>query len=343
MKIIASLLMLAASTATADSLDPPAPDAAVKLAGHIVVWNDARFFLEADDNGPRLQAGVLQGLRNRNLGHVLPMRVLGTSGDFIEVEPVAGVDCTWTRLPQPEDLDKLRVFVKRSDIAPVVAKPFSKNYKDGTSVAVWPGLPVLPGGDTGLYRVTFGGKTLWAPVPSSSIGYSYAFGAPPVAKRGPDKFRIDDGTKVTLGERTFDLADMLTVPAVEKRGATSFVQLVSTCLKLRVAVPSKDVQESSFAGVGPGGGGRGLGYGERWVLPKGTPLYSPSMKRQVAVVASPIDVRKPEASATNACIVRPFVLDHPDYLAPQTDPPKPVQNLMVCAKLESVVHEPARP
>ncbi|MBA2544116.1 MAG: hypothetical protein H0V17_31015 [Deltaproteobacteria bacterium] len=122
--------------------DPRGPEPTAKLAGTVLVWNDATFYLDADDKAST-QLATIAGPRKDHVGQVVPLRVVSTTGDFVEVESVVGTDCTWTKLPQPEDLTKLRLFVKRSDLAPVVVKPFTKTWPNGTSLAVRAGLPAL--------------------------------------------------------------------------------------------------------------------------------------------------------------------------------------------------------
>ncbi len=342
-------LVLAANTAAADStIDPKPIDPTAKLTGDtVLVWNDATFYLEADANGPKLVLGVLDKPRKDQVGYTLPLHVLGTSGDFVEVEPIAGTDCGWTTLSVPPDLTKLRVFVKRTDLAPVVTKPFVKAYKDGTTLDIKPGLAVVPLA-TGAYRVSFETFEIDAPIPATSVGYAYSgFNTKRTTTKSGD-FYVDDKTTVTLGDRTFELPRMIKVATVDKRKTTTFLPVTVTCAKARLSVANADVQSGEFGqGFGIGGGGSGRGqYGERWVLPKGTAVFAPGLKRQVAVTAREVEVTKPDGKH-EACFVRDWELAQPyPTEAPWTKTPQPRPKLMVCAPASSVLHvndAPARP
>jgi hypothetical protein len=332
-------LVLVVNTAAADTTtDPPAIDPATKLAGTVLAWNDSTFYLEARLDGPKLQLGLLKGARKDNVGYAMPLRVVGTSGDFVEVEPVASTDCGWTALGVPKDLERLRVFVKRTDLAPVVTKAFVKAYKDGTTLDVKPGLAVVPLA-SGAYRVAFESFTIDAPIPSASIGYAYAgFSGKRATTKAGDY--LIESAKLTLGERTFDSDDTISVAAVDKRKSNSFVVLTVTCALARISVPNDAVSKGGIGhGYGIGGGGSGTGkYGERWLLAKGTALFAPGLKRQVAVAAKEIEVAKPDGKP-EACFARNWTLDQPHLpTAPWTKAPTPRPTLMLCAPTSVVQH-----
>jgi hypothetical protein len=334
------LLVLTTSSAIADPIDPPVPGDAVPLAGTVLAWNDATFYVDATDKADTLKLGSL-GSRKQSAGQVVPLKVVGTRGAFVEVEP-ADYDCTSTRLVQPKDFTKLRLFVRRGDLAPVVVKPFAKTYPNGTSVIVRPGLPALPD-SRGVYHVPFERGGLVVAIPTASIAYAYKFGG--VAVKRPDgKFLVDAKAPATLGAATFELGEDLAVPAVDKRGATSFVSLKSECLDAKISVPSDKISEGGIGvGIGVGGGGRGHKLGERWVIPIGTPMFTASLERQIAVTAAVIEVPKPDKPTV--CVTRPVSFEQLPY-ARALAKPKTAPALTLCVAADKVIHvndAPARP
>ncbi len=353
-----SLLLLALATSTAlaqpkkpvnltwiGPVDPDGPVDAIKLAGNVLVWSDATFFLDADANGPRVQVAKLASARRDHVGQAVPMKVLGTSGEFVEVEPTTGTDCVWTKLLPPDDLAKLRLFVKRSDIAPVVIKPFTKTWPDGTRIEVKPGLPVIAMKPQG-YRVAVGDVWLTAALPADAIGYSYKAGGITRPKGQRHKFLVKP-TKLALGDLTAESTEPFGVPAVTKKGDNALASLATTCVAATFSVSASAVEDGSI-GHGSGSGSGGIKQpmaGERWVLTKGTPLFAPGGKRKVAEVGvRELEVGKPDGKP-EACILRNVAFEYeypPARALPKSQKPK----LMLCTPVANVKHvndAPARP
>ena len=123
-----------------------APAAAeTPLTGNVLVWADAPLYPDANATGPSIRVGTLDLGREKDVGYVVPMHVVSTQGDFVEVEPTADVECAWWRVVKPDGLDNIRLYVKRTDLAPVLIKPFKATHKDGSSIALQVGVPVLGG------------------------------------------------------------------------------------------------------------------------------------------------------------------------------------------------------
>ncbi len=337
---VKSLLCLLTLTATAHAdpkpLDVASPDATVKLAGTVAVWVDATFYLDTDVNGARLQLATFPGPRKDAVGQVVPMKVIGTTGELVEVEPTSGTDCTWTRLPLPEQLAKLRLFVKRSDLSPLITKPFSKTWPNGTRIEVRAGLPVVeaqPGG----YRIALDRVSLSAPLPASSIGYSYRSGGGTRPKSQESKFLVSAGD-ATIGDLTSTTSGSIAVPAVTRRKGSTLVAVGTTCFKATLSVPSASISEGGMGtgiGYGTGSGTLGTKHGERWLLTKGTALYAPGGKRQVAEVAEVIELGKPDGKP-DVCVVRDIGFDHPYPEAPR--PKSAKAKLMLCTPATNVKH-----
>src|SRR5439155_12448644 len=96
-----------------------------------------------------------------------------TKGAFVEVE-LGDLDCGHVQLATSDDIGRIRLFVKRADLAPVLAKPVTKTFADGTKLALKPGLPVIPGGD-GSTAFAINGNEFAAEIPVASIAHAYAF------------------------------------------------------------------------------------------------------------------------------------------------------------------------
>src|SRR6188508_192448 len=126
MRIVIVAMIVMTSVAGAE---PP-------LKGNVLVWADAKWYVDADDKSPSIRLGELKG---RAVGRVVPAKVFGTKGDFVEVELVAD-GCAWTRVTS--ELAAVRLFVKRADLANLLFKPFSATYKNGSRLVLAVGLPI---------------------------------------------------------------------------------------------------------------------------------------------------------------------------------------------------------
>jgi hypothetical protein len=306
-----------------------------KLAGSVLVWHDAMFYVEADDSKGQFQLAQLPGPRKESVGYVVPMRVVGTKDDFVEVE-AGPYDCAWTRLPAPDDLARLRLFVKRTDLAPVVKQGHWKTYPNNTGVVVQPGLPVSPDGP-GRYRVPVEGVALGVLIPPANVGLSYRFYGGAVKSKAA-KYQIVNRTPITIANVTVELPAPLPVNTFTKGKETSSISIRSSCVDVRFSVPNAAVIEA-MAGSGTGFKSvvKPIKAAERWLLPKGTPMFSPSMKHQVAVTSRDVEVGKPEGN-TNVCFARSIGFEHPDGSLLRSKAPSGNPKLMVCAPATAVKH-----
>jgi hypothetical protein len=94
------------------------------LSGNVLVWADAPLYPDPNATGPSIRVGTLDLGRDKDVGYVVPMRIVSTKDDVGEVEPTLAVECAWWRPIKPDGLDSIRVFVTRTDLAPVLSKPF---------------------------------------------------------------------------------------------------------------------------------------------------------------------------------------------------------------------------
>jgi hypothetical protein len=271
------------------------------------------------------------------------MRVVSTKGAFVEVEPLEDGGCTWSRLEPPDDVARLRLFVRRADIAPVLAKPFVKTFPDGTKLALRPGLPVVPRGDG--YAFSLRGVELAAEIPAASVAFAYptehAKGKVALAAH---EFALDVGAKAALGGRAFAVTAELAglhATAMEKTGDLALVSLEDRCAAVTVAAPAKAVkevdEESASLALGEGSGGSGvLDLRNADYLPVGTPLSAGT--RQVAFAGKPIYLQDVGRGKT-VCVMRRLRLDAA-ILPPDTTDLD--DKLKLCAPIGKVAHEKYR-
>ena len=332
MRLAFATTMLLLALTTGARADAPATEA---LRGYVLVWHDAPLFADANDKAPQIR--VAAALPARKAGHAVPMRVVSVSGVFVEVEPVDDVHCTWSRLATTDDIGQLKLFVKRSDLAPMVVKPYAKTFADGTRIALRPGVPVVALAD-GWYAAGLRGDDFPAEVPASAIGWSYLPERDkPRAITGKD-FTLAPRTKVTLGDRSFALAAAPLASSVERRGATTIYAIEDRCVSVAVAAPTSSVKDSDEEddGIATGGGYGVLDLRHEDYLPIGTSLMVGA--RQVAITTKPIYLAAPGSGKT-VCFDRRLKLATA-MLPPSTD--EIDDRLRLCAASTRVVHEKLR-
>ncbi|MGN6110398.1 MAG: FKBP-type peptidyl-prolyl cis-trans isomerase [Kofleriaceae bacterium] len=290
MRWLALALVLSTSIARADDLEVPGLDAP-DLRGDALVWEDATFYLEPWDGGYGVRfPGVQRTTRRDAVGGAMPVRIVDSSlRTMVEIE-LAGEDCAPRRAESDPQVEGLRLFVKRDDLAPVLVKPFQISFPDGSSARLGPGVPVVPasGGD---YAVAVRGDVVRLPIPTSSVGYVYArrkFVPAPEPASGP-LYRVDRGTSVKLGPHAFEPRTSWLAPRSPKARETSLLRWSTRCIDLVVAAPTRALRASPRPPLrGAVGVGRlALARGHE-ILP-GAPLTTPG-GRDVAVAGGELRV-----------------------------------------------------
>ena len=326
MSSLAIVMALAASAA-----------AEPKLAGNVLVWIDAPLYPDATATGPSIHLGALDHGRDQDVGHVVPMHVVGVQGDVVEVEPTADIECAWWRVVRPAQLASLHLFVKRSDLAPVIVKPFAAAFKDGTRIALQPGVAVLGG------HVSFHGGSVPVAVPEAYLGVAY----PPhaiaaVPKPAKHTVLLDEKTDVKLGDQTFALGPWVSGTA-ERRGDRVLFPLDVRCMSAVVSAPKDRVQHDVSLGGKAATGGFGIraagrGNADRYYLPKGTALTSEHGDHVVATLAAELDVKKPIGGRGCGDVVVAY--DEPIVEAPHpNEASRPDRTLQLCGPAEAVAVE----
>lgn len=300
----------------------------------MLVWADAPMYLDAAASGASVRVGTLDLGREKDVGHVVPMRVVSVHDDVVEVEPTADTQCAWWRMVKPEGLDNVRLFVKRADLAPVLAKPFKATYKDGSRVSLQAGVAVL-GGTVGFNRGVVPVK-----IPDASIGLSYkphkVAGVPKLTR----KFLLDEATDVMLGGTTFPLGPWV-AGAATKRGKRMMVTIAARCMTAVISAPKERVHagvalnQTLAAAPAPRrvatAGGR-----ERHYLPAGTKLTSETGDHVVGTLTADRDVIKPKPGG-RGCAEFVITRDDPFVDVPHTaDASQPQRTMKLCGPGEAV-------
>ncbi|MEO8706431.1 MAG: hypothetical protein ABI867_40750 [Kofleriaceae bacterium] len=342
-------LLIVASLLSSTAAFAEAPEA---LRGNVLVWYDATFFVDQSET-TSLKLATLDAPREQRVGRVVAMKVLGTTGDYVQVAP-AERDCTWSQLGTPDDLAKLSLFVKRVDLAPVLTRPYEQAFPNGTKIVLRPGMAVQPAA-TG-YVVALRGDTVAVDVPAASIGHSYTMERGKAMTITGSVLAVARGTKATLGDRTVALGAWEGTP-VERRGATTVIALEDRCATLHVAVPSAAIKDSDEdqTDLTLGGSGSGsLDLRGEYYIPTLSPLTIGD--RVVAYSSKPIYL--PVApTGKSACFERRIAIEssvaglEPDRPDKSTEGgtrsgaeggAKSIDKLRLCVPATRVVHEKLR-
>jgi hypothetical protein len=320
-------LILAVATAAHADTD--------SLSGNVLVWHDAALYTAPAEDSTAIHLASLPGGRTEAVGHVVPMHVVATHGEFVEVELADGPGCTWTRLATNDDIAKLHLFVKRDDLASVLVKPFEKTFADGTRIALKPGIAVVAT-SSGAYALSLRGHEVTAEIPAASVGYAYA---PDKTKPRAMNLRdaaLETAAKVKLGDQTVALGG-LRVGGV----ANGLATIDDRCASLTVAVTDKSVKtvdEDDDTLEGSSGLGV-LGMRESEFIPALTPLATPAGK-QIAFAAKPIYVVA-ASHGKNVCFDRRLRLESVSASAPAVEV-SDESHVRLCAPAAKIAHERIR-
>jgi len=261
------------------------------ISGFVEVFADAEIFTAPKADAPRVRLARFTDdePRRAHPRGVMYLPVKKDHGAFIEVglSPIpdslnVDMGCGELALELLGDKGSLDVqvslFVRRADLAAVIAKPFVKRWDDGTSVELQPGALVapLPGGGfvadlDGLMPRLEG---------DAAIGHSFPV-APKEREPRTPKVGLHRFDALTLDGSPLSAPSWLTVPTAESAkaaGDRALFPLVSRCSRVVVSAPASAVRpyEPRERALG---GGSGFGFGSvgsmggpEWVMPKATPL-----------------------------------------------------------------------
>jgi len=337
MKLVALVAVLAGPAYAGELVDPTGAADGEALRGNVLVWADATFYTDPGDGAQTVHAAQLGGARKDRLGVVVAMHVVSVTKDgFVEVEPARGLDCAGARLDTSDDLARLRLFVKRADLAPVVTQPFAQTFDDGTRIALRPGTAVIPTSDE-RFVVGVRGATIVASLPAASVGHAYtpdrAKAAPAVLDRD---YALAPNTRVILGGRAVQLGGAH-ASSIDRRGATTLFSIHTRCAALDVTVPTASVREVDDDDDDSDGdsGLSVLELRDHDFIPAGTVLSS-ATGHSIAAAAKPIYLPGSPHGAT-ACVDRRVRIAMAS--GEPLDSVSGSDKLRVCAPSAAVVHE----
>lgn len=332
--LVAVLLSNVAFAGIPKRLAPTGPAADAKLEGFVLVWHDTTFYVDDKDPSYTIRLGTLKGARANNVDSVVAMRVVGTTGDLVEVEAIADRHCTNSKIIT-HYVQQLRLFVRRADLAPVVTTAFDKTYPDGTRFQVGPGTPVIARSDK-TFVARFAGHEIPVEIPAANVGYAYASATLSTAM--PEKkdklIELRPNAAAKLGKQSFKTGKSGMGEeqwTVTKKGATALVTLDYRCTSAVVSVSAKQLAAAKFDRIAPGSRDEMSAYGGIFgdpppgtYIPAGTKLQRPSTGRLVAVTRDSLPVPRPSA---RACIdLEPELFELPKRATTPTD-----EALYVCA------------
>ncbi|HEU0029755.1 MAG TPA: hypothetical protein VFQ53_03910 [Kofleriaceae bacterium] len=282
-----------------EQLDVPGLDAA-DLRGDALVWEDAAFYLEPWEGATTVRFASFGRGRREEVGRAVPVRIVDSSmRSFVEIQLTNRAECTWRRLEADKRLEGLRLFVRRDDLAPVLVKPFSAQYSDGTKIKLGVGVPVMPTA-SGDYIVAAREDKLRLPIPHGSVGYLYKPAKLAADADGPigKVLRIDRNTNAKVGEESFAVRSAWLAPVVPTKTDVALVHWTTRCVDMVASVPATalrptEVTKSSSWQPTPTTTPSTPAARTPWI-PPGVPLATPG-GREVAVATQEIAVSLPTA------------------------------------------------
>jgi hypothetical protein len=285
-------------------LDVPGLES-TELLGDALVWEDAKFFLEPYETGPHFHFDAI-GRRDLEAGRVVPVRIVdATMRALVEIELAGRPDCTMRTLVADPRLAGVRLFVRRSDLAPVLTRPYAEQHGDGTRIRLAPGVPVLPTAAND-YIAALRLDRVRLPIPHASVGWTYKPNKivepePPAAGK---LARINHGASIELGGASVPLRSTWLLPQTDRRADVRLVTLSARCVELVGQVAGNAIRPNSAP--------RATSRGTVAVpevrgpqIPTGAPIATAS-GREVGVAAAPIAVSSP--TGETACFDARFTL-----------------------------------
>ncbi len=229
---------------------------------YVLVWEDAFLHAAPRADAPRARAAAWPEGRAGRLGQVRVFERLAEQGDWVQVanthDETPGVsdhcaDPQWNLYDY-----RLRLWVKRSDLAPVLMKTVTTEFEDGTAVSIRAGAPVEPG-EGPMLRVAADGRAVRLSLPDDMIGTAYrparrlAADLPGGARKCPGGYLAKDAELTIAGKRPVARAHIgyprTCLAKAEKIGQRHRVSLRSACLDL-TAWTTKPPREEARGGGG---------------------------------------------------------------------------------------------
>ena len=178
----------------------------------------------------------------------------------------------------------LEIYVKRSDLVPVIKKAITQKFSDGTEFTLWPGLPLRgslkDSTSVNAYRVHASHFSFSATLTRNAVGLSWE-GSQLNSQKLP-KFQIKGATKLQInGQNTIQVQhtdDLILVDQIAQVDQKALVQFNEPCLRIKALVAKDMVEKANYVigsavgGMGLGGTGFGFSKSSKYTLKKGTEL-----------------------------------------------------------------------
>ncbi len=179
------------------------------LSGSALVWYDAPLFAAPDATQPVARRGEPVRRYAKGSGH-FPVTIATDHGELVEVHNLDARSrrdhCGWFGEEPREGLSlagyELTFFVRKDDLAPVLASIYADSHEDGSVLMVAPGTPVQPGSQS--LSVEVGSATVPVYSEPADLALSYVVEDIPSPPEGlPDN--CDTDTPARLLGRAFNL------------------------------------------------------------------------------------------------------------------------------------------
>jgi hypothetical protein len=288
----------------AETVQPGGAPADLKLTGTVLVWKDAVLRLESAKDSPTLRFAKTS---ERRTGDVIPAKVIGTTESLVEVELATDRECV-QHAAYGREVGGIRVFVQRSDLAPVVIKAYAETHKDGSRISVAAGEPVMPT-TTSAFQVA-SAVGIEVDIPAASVGYAYTSAKRThVVSHVHGKPTVSINGTVKLGTRTTSLG-YVAAASVKRRKKDAVISVASTCVKAAVVAPLgaiKSAGQIRYREPGQAAQVHREPPTVHWIFPKGTALTTPA-GRAVATATRDIDVLLSTSADDTKQVCRTFNL-----------------------------------
>jgi hypothetical protein len=245
------------------SLAAPVRDPMELPADHVnefvLVWEDAWLYTDRSEQAQRARE-VVEPVRDADhLGKVRVFRYRGVAGNWVEVETLVGRiadrHCASTT-PGLSNL-RIRLYVKRADLAPVVKRDSFTEYDDGSAIELAAGVPVSEprkeSGGRAIYTVQTDAFRLATGLSVDSVGLAYVPSPHFSMVRTGQMVKGDLPLTFGGGARLAPLTAAAAYSVYDSKpaGAATLVTLHSNCGQYVVAVTPQDVLAEDAPPVSP--------------------------------------------------------------------------------------------
>jgi len=252
------------------------------LSGFALMWADATVYSAARADAA-VGAVSESGALDRFGAHTGVVEIVADHGEFVEVsgltERKARSHCGGSPVAAFDQYD-LTFFLRREDLAPVLATEYADSHDDGSAIVLAPGTPVTPSpSGVGVYVGRYFVQTY---LDSSDVARSYqpaAVGERTEAWTGPRQ-PVHGLTETSLLGRQTKLGrlpeELLRRWTLEDDDGQLRIVLADRCVRIEMLLD----QEPKPGGMG--GHGRALGRSKTirvWRIPSGTEAFWPDGNR----------------------------------------------------------------